>query len=237
MIALIDCRVSKKTLDALNNYGFEPLLRPPSPSLGRGVASHTDMLVFIGFGRLFCHASYYENNKKIIDSIASAGKLTICLSDEEWSQKYPRDVLFNACLIKKKLICNENTVSKHILNAAHNSGAEVINVKQGYTKCSICKVSENAIITSDRHIAKICESVDIDTLLIREGHISLPPYNFGFIGGTSGQYNDTVYFCGSLSAHPDGNVINEFCLKHEKKAISLSDEKLQDVGSIFFIGE
>ena len=237
MIAILDCRASEAVLNALKCNGLETVLMPPSPSLQRGVASHTDMLIFIGFGRLFCHTSYYESNRSLVNNIAHIGGLTLSLSNEAWSQDYPNDVLFNACLIGNRLICNEKTVSKDILKAAEASRTETINVNQGYTKCSICTVSENAIITSDKSIAKACQSAGMDVLLISEGHISLPPYEFGFIGGASGLCGDSVYFGGSLSTHPDGDKIIEYCHKHEKKAISLSSEKLQDVGSIFFIGE
>ncbi len=237
MIALIDWRASQKTLEALKKYGFETVLMPPSPLLQTGVASHTDMLIFIGFGRLFCHTSYYESNKDLIEYIAKKGNLILSLSDEEWAQNYPLDVLFNACLIGNKLICNEKTVSRDILRAAREARYEIINVNQGYTKCSVCVVSDNAIITSDKHIAKTCKNFGIDVLLIPEGHISLPPYDFGFIGGASGLSKNNVFFCGSLDTHPDGERIKDFCKSHGKNAISLSDDKLQDVGSIMFIGE
>ena len=237
MIALIDCRASEKALSALKNIGAEVYLLPPSPSLQTGVASHTDMIIFIGFGRLFCHESYYENNKELLDTIAKKGGLTLSVSNEEWSQNYPNDVLFNACIVGNKLVCNSKTVSKDILLTASKEGYEIINVNQGYTKCSVCIVCENAIITSDKNIEKSCKNAGIDVLSISEGHISLPPYDFGFIGGTCGSYNDQVFFCGSLSSHPNGDHIRNFCLKHGKSAVSLSDNELQDVGSIFFIGE
>ena len=237
MIAIIDCRASEKLLSSLSDHGVLTISLPPSPCLQTGVASHTDMLIFIGFGKLFCHTSYYNNNRDIIDRITNIGNLTLSLSNEDWASNYPHDVLFNACLVDNMFICNEKTVSKHILNYAREAGAKIINVNQGYTKCSTCIVSERAIITSDKNIEKVCRGLGMDVLLISEGHISLPPYNFGFIGGASGLCCDNVYFCGSLSTHPDGNTIDEFCTKHGKKAISLSDDVLQDVGSIFFIGE
>ncbi len=237
MIALIDRRASEKSLSSLQKYGFETILMPPSPSLQTGVASHTDMLIFIGFGRLFCHTSYYESNKNLIEYITRKGDLMLSLSDEEWSQNYPHDVLFNACLVGNKLICNKKTVSNNILRDAVENNCEVIDIPQGYTKCSVCVVSDNAVITADISIAKACKNSSIDVLLISEGHISLPPYSFGFIGGTSGLCGDTVYFCGSLDKHPDATKIKAFCQTHGKKTVSLSDDTLQDVGSIFFIGE
>ena len=173
----------------------------------------------------------------VIDNIAKIGCLSLSVSNEKWSQDYPNDVLFNACIVGNKLICNKKTVSNNILSAASEHGYEIINVNQGYTKCSICPVSDNAIITADKCIASACKKNGIDVLLISEGHISLLPYNFGFIGGTSGVYRDSVYFCGALTSHPDGDKITDFCIKHGKKAVSLSKGDLEDVGSIFFIGE
>ena len=237
MIALIDCRASKISHTSLQKCGFDTFLIPPSPLLQAGVASHTDMLIFIGFGRLFCHASYYESNKDLIEYIAQKGNLNLSLSDEEWSHNYPHDVLFNACLVGNKLICNKKTVSKNILRTAFENNCLIIDVPQGYTKCSICVVSDNAIITADRSIAKACQNSSMDVLLISEGHIYLPPYSFGFIGGTSGLCGDTVFFCGSLEKHPDATKIKAFCQKYGKQTFSLSDDTLLDIGSILFIGE
>lgn len=235
MYVITDNRIDKSSLLSLCREGFKPILLPPADYLQAGVAGHTDMLIFIGFGRLFCHKSYYESNRELIERIVKISELDLTLSDEPTDAKYPNDVLFNACLVKNKLICNEKTVSKLILEAAKTLKCEVISIPQGYTKCSVCVVSENAIITADKAIASACEAVSIDVLTVSEGHISLPPYNFGFIGGASGLCGNKVYFCGALDCHPDGESIKKFCEKHKKIAVSLSDDELQDVGSLFFI--
>lgn len=235
MFVITDQRIGVDSIAALEKYGFAPILLPSASYLSAPVASHTDMLIFMGFGRIFCHKRYYESNFALIDRIAALSGLELTLSDEPTDEKYPLDLLFNACLIGKRLICNKKTVSKLILDAARAQNYEIINVPQGYTKCSICPVSENAIITADRAIFASCAQVGIDVLLIREGYISLPPYSFGFIGGTSGVCGDNVYFSGSLDSHPDGERIKKFCEKHNKTAISLTDCELKDVGSLFFI--
>ena len=235
MLIIVDHRIKEASLSALRREGFQPLLIPPANYLSDAVSSHSDMLMFLSFGRLFCHRNYYESNVSLIDHICETAALTLTLSDEATGDKYPRDVLFNACIVGNRLICNEKTISKPILASAREFGYEIIHVSQGYTKCSICKVSENAIITADKSIATACREALIDVLLISEAHISLPPYAYGFIGGASGTYRDKVYFCGSLDLHPDGKSIKEFCAKHKKTSLSLSDEKLQDVGSLFFI--
>jgi len=235
MLALIDCRADTSVLSALNKRGFESVRMPAADYLHSAVASHTDMLIFIGFGRLFCHIRYYDKNKALIDRLAASGDLALTLSDEPTDKDYPRDVLFNACIVGKRLICNKKTVSKHILNAAQDNNYTVINVSQGYTKCSVCVVSDNAIITSDRSIAKACATAGIDVLSVSEGNVSLPPFDHGFIGGASGLYSDKVFFCGSIEGHPDADAITDFCRSNGKKVVSLTEAPLFDVGTIFFI--
>jgi hypothetical protein len=237
MKALIDCRADYSLLLALKEYGFEPILMPHASYLQTAIASHTDMLIFIGFERLFCHTLYYQSNKELIDSIAKYASLTVTVSEEQTGECYPYDVLFNACVVGNKLICNKKTVSKLLLGASFENNYEIIDVPQGYTKCSICVVSDNAIITADRSIAKACKHAGIDVLTVSEGHILLSPYDFGFIGGTSGLCKDKIYFCGSIETHPDAQKIKDFCKKHKKCAISLSDSALWDAGTLFFIQE
>ena len=235
MYVITDNRIDNSSLRTLQKEGFEPILLPPASYLQAGVASHTDMLIFIGFGRIFCHKNYYESNRDLIEHIVKVSGFELTLSDEPTGAKYPLDVLFNACLVGNKLICNEKTASRLILEAAKSQNYEIINVPQGYTKCSVCVVSENAMITADKAIATACEAVCIDVLTVSEGHISLPPYDYGFIGGASGFCGNKVYFCGSLDTHSDGDAIKSFCKKHKKNSVSLSDGELQDVGSLFFI--
>ena len=235
MIALVDERINSCSLLTLRKMGAELFLMPPADFLQKGVASHPDMLIFIGFGKLICHENYYTANKSLVDAILSKSLLELMLSSEEMGEKYPGDVKFNAVLVGGTLICNEKTVSKLILDVAEDNGCKIINGPQGYTNCSTCIVSENAIITADRPIFEACISHGIDALLITEGHISLPDYDYGFIGGASGSYGDNIYFCGDITKHPDGEDIIEFCKTHGKTVVCLSNRKLFDVGTILFI--
>lgn len=235
MYVITDSRISTGSLEHLKNYGFQAITLPAFECLAEPVASHTDMLIFFGFGKLFCHKKYYSANVELIDRLSAISDTKVVTSIEPIYPIYPQDVLFNACIIGDKLICNTGTVSRHILQNAEEHGYNIIDVSQGYTKCSIFPVSDNAIITSDRIISERCQNAGIDVLLIPSGNISLPGYGYGFIGGVGGVYGNQAYFCGSLQAHPNGAQISEFCNKHNRIAVSLSDNILQDVGSLFFI--
>lgn len=235
MYVITDTRISAISLDALKHYGFQAILLPASENLAKPVASHTDMLIFLGFGKLFCHEKYYSANTKLIDRLSEISGAKTVTSRETICPSYPQDVLFNACIVGDKLICNTKTVSKLILQNADKCNYNIIDVTQGYTKCSIFPISDNAIITSDKIIAERCRNAGLDVLLIPQGNISLLGYDYGFIGGVGGVCGNKAYFCGSLKYHPSGAQIIEFCNKHNKTAVSLSNNILQDVGSLFFV--
>ena len=110
-----------------------------------------------------------------------------------------------------------------------------MDVKHGYAKCSICSVGENAIITADPSIAKTAKKNGIDVLKTEASHTRLDGYDCGFIGGASGDDGENIYFCGNLEKHPDGEKIKEFCKKHGRGVVCLSDEPLYDYGTLFFI--
>lgn len=237
MLAISDIRINKSLTDALLAKGFDILTLPPSAFLSSPVASHPDMLIFMGYGRLVCHECYYGENKTAIDHIRDMSDLNLSLSSEHVAPKYPHDVLFNCVTLRNGeiLLCNKKTVSTMIFDLATAHGAKILHTNQGYTKCSVCKVSENAIITSDVSIHNICIKHGIHSLLISPDGIELKDMSCGFIGGASGSDGKNTYFCGNIMTHPDGQKISDFCAEHDRPAVSLADTPLYDLGTVFFV--
>ena len=62
-------------------------------------------------------------------------KCTLIKGQNNIDSKYPYDVWYNATTLKDYVICNKAYTDKTILDS-HNK--EIINVKQGYSKCNIC---------------------------------------------------------------------------------------------------
>jgi len=234
MISVTDFRIDKKALESLFEYGFKNIPLKPWPALSQSVSAHPDMLLFILDHTLLTHIDYYQYNKTAIDTIASEANLKLLTTDEKVASEYPNDVLFNAAVVGKYLIANLNFVSKKVIELCEKKGLIPIHIKQGYAKCSICVVSEGAVITSDEGICEtLNKETELDVLKIEKGHIDLCQYEYGFIGGASGAFENSVFFCGNLSLHPDGEKIIAFCNAHGKTAISLTDKPLADVGTIF----
>ena len=63
-----------------------------------------------------------------------------------------------------------------------------ISSRQGYSRCSVCVVSDNAIITADEGICRSAEAHGVDVLKIRPGYIDPPGFDYGFIGGQASKF-------------------------------------------------
>lgn len=235
MICICDYRTPNDVLDSLSGRGFETVQLPPDPSLPEPVNGHADLLVFILDQYLITRRSYYGIAKKEIDLICETAILNLSLSDEKSGTKYPEDCGLCAAVSGDKIIYRKASADGEILRLAEDLGYKLLNVPQGYSKCSCAILADGAIITADRGIAKVTQNAEIDTLIITPGQVVLPGYNLGFIGGATGLCGNTLYFCGDLKTHPDFERIRDFAEAHGCETVSLSDEKLYDVGSLMFV--
>ena len=148
------------------------------------------------------------------------------------SPKYPGDVIYNGCSTGKYFIHNLKYTDPGLLDSAREAGLELINVRQGYGRCSILPIDEDSIITYDKGIAIVCEDAGLNVLRVAPGHVALPGYDEGFIGGTAGRVGDEILFNGDLSAHPDFGTIRDFI---EERGLTIRYFKgwpLTDIGSV-----
>ena len=152
---------------------------------------------------------------------------------ESLGMEYPQDSTYNAACTGKYFIHNFKITAPELLKTAEDMGMTMIDVKQGYAKCNIAILDENAIITSDEGIAEACEQYpDLKVLLIRPGFIRLDGFNTGFIGGATGRLGNEFIFNGNLSKHPDFPRILEFVESRGLTPKWFPEYKLTDIGSI-----
>lgn len=189
---------------------------PPCADLPSPVASHADMLVGVIDGRPVVTRAYYRENEALFSGCDPV------VTDETYGERYPNDVLLN-------FIDTENAVVGYKKAVTKTVNKPVINVKQGYARCStlICR---DFAVSADKGILSALESLGYDTLQISPGNIVLPGYGYGFIGGASFADGDTVYFFGSLSHHPDGDKISAFIEKRNVKTVEFTGGPLTDYG-------
>ena len=228
MTVLIDPRVSEACERTLVSLGVSVKRLPLSSDLDRPVSGHPDLLTAkLPRGELLLTRRYYEANRAFFDGLGHP----LCPTAEALEPQYPRDVLFDALAVGDTLYGKEGTVSR-VLRREYR---HFVPVKQGYARCSVAMLSDRAAVTADRGLADALRRSGVAVLDIRPGHIALPGYDYGFIGGASGTVDGHALFCGDLSLHPNGESIAEFCKSHGKTAVSLSHKPLYDYGTVMLL--
>jgi len=227
---IVDFRIHNEESEYLISRGYNLLICPPSNLLYEAVCGHPDMLMHITGNNIIVHK---DMNREFINTI-TLHNYKIHKSNSTLQIKYPNNICLNALTLDNIFVHSVNFTDTNLLSLTKDK--KVINVKQGYTKCSTCIVNNNAIITSDVSIAKALSLEKIDVLLIPPGDILLPGLNYGFIGGATGLIEDRVLaFYGSLDYYLYGKEILKFLNKHKVTPMFLRNGKLIDRGSIFRI--
>ncbi len=200
-----------------------------SPFLDKGISHHGDLSIcHLGKDRFVTSKDsfeYYKERLPFADLICG---------EKELKSPYPSDAAYCAAVFGSFALANEKITDRVLLSLLKEEFT-FINVSQGYAKCNICPISENAAITEDAGIYKELSKY-IDVLLIEKGGIKLPPYDYGFFGGSTGMIDkNTLFINGSLKNHPSGDKIYAFLEKYSVKTVE-RDGAIFDVGSVIPIG-
>ena len=188
---------------------FEPLTNVAAP-----VRDHPDLV--------FC---------PLRDDMLFEGDRTLLGED------YPEDVRYNGFSTGKYFIHNLRYTDPILLDKVKELGLIPIDVRQGYCNCSIVPVDEDSLITYDKGIASACEAEGLNVLLVESGHVELPGYSTGFIGGASGRIGKELIFNGDITGHPDHERIMDFAEKRGLVVKCFTGYPLRDIGSIIYQGD
>lgn len=211
---------------SLKYQGVEPLWMPDNPCFDPRLSGHADL------GLLCCGKQAVASKglcSEIVNLLTNRG-YEIQYAQGEEGAAYPGDVRLCLCDTGRFLICNPNTADPVAMRMF--GWREIVPVKQGYSRCAVCVVNEDSIITADRGIAEKARSAGLDVLLIKSGSIELPGFSEGFIGGATIRLApDKIAFVGSLDQHPDKEAVLCFLQRKGVKAVFLKPGALLDIGS------
>ena len=225
---IVDFRIHKEEKECLVSMGYHLLVCPYSNLLYETVCGHPDMLMHITGNNIIVHQNM---NNEFIQHLLSLN-YNVYKSSSVLKSKYPYNIGLNSLSIGNLFVHSINFTDTNLLSLVKNK--KLVNVKQGYTKCSTCIVNNHAVITSDVSIAKALNVEGIDVLLIPPGDIRLPGLNYGFIGGAAGLIDDNLLaFYGHLDYYLHGKEVLSFLNKHRVEPVFLRNGKLIDRGSIF----
>jgi hypothetical protein len=223
--------LSKDSPDSLKNQLAEKgavILIEHCNTVYKSISSHGDIFIFCCEDKIFIAREQYELIKESLD----AHPFNLEIIDNALGETYPKTAAFNAVLLGGCFIHKLNVTSPAILNEIKRRDKKIINIKQGYSRCSILPVDENSVITSDIGIEKTLAMNGIDVCHIRPGFIKLSGQEYGFIGGAGGRIDNNIYFAGDISLHPDYDKINKFICKRGLDIIFEKGFPLTDIGSI-----
>ncbi|MBQ7115640.1 MAG: hypothetical protein IJN94_04405 [Clostridia bacterium] len=230
------CLIGKKYTDEikeLNELGIECFTLKANPLLEDEINSHSDILAFnFGDGQILLNDdSIGEEELKSIGVTPVYYKNKIC-------SPYPNDIALNVAFTGRHIICNSSYTATEIKEFTQKNNIEIINTKQGYSKCNLCIVNETAVITEDKGLARLLKKYQYDVLLISSGDIYLSDKHYGFIGGASCKIaNDKMYFSGDLSSHRDYKSIVSFLDLYNIKPVYNKSRRLTDFGGIIQLTE
>ena len=232
MHCFVDYRVTKEELLNLSTLNMNPILIPKCSEVYEAINGHPDIQLNILKNKSLSQIIVQKDISKCFKEILKANSINYIISKNSLSNTYPGDIILNSLILENYFIHNLKYSDEELLKS-QNSKVH-INVPQGYTKCSILPVRDNALITSDRGIFESLKDYDFDILLLPPGDILLPSLNYGFIGGVGGMIsNDKMAFFGDLDSYKWGAEIRKFLFKYDVLPIALRKGKLIDRGSLF----
>ncbi|TDT61051.1 DUF6873 family GME fold protein [Fonticella tunisiensis] len=234
-LCVVDGRIPLSMEKNLKNRNIRLIKTERMSGVYDAISCHPDiMLHHLGGDEIVVAPNIPE---RIVYNLEDEG-FKIITGAREVGCKYPFDVPYNAARFGRFVVCNTKYTDEVLLEKFLERGLHIIDVKQGYAKCSLCVVSSDSIITSDRGVHNILIKNEIKSLLITPGGIDLFGLNYGFIGGASGCISgDSIAFYGNIKMHPDYDAIEKFLKNSGKNPINLNENTPVDLGTLIPLKE
>lgn len=213
----------------LVGQGIEAVKIAPTSNLPWPVASHADLqLLHLGQNRVLLS----QEASNIVPILQQHGFITELLS-KPLGECYPNDISLNFLLLKNRCLGLCSNIPLQLLNFCNYTGLQQIPVKQGYARCSVAVVAQNAVMTADRPLAGLFTAAGLDVLMLAPGGIRLDGYDTGFIGGCCGLIDKhRLAFTGNLKEYRSGNEVLAFLQKYHVTPVYLTAGELRDIGGI-----
>lgn len=233
MVCFVDYRTTSTEINALKNLNFDIIKIPKDENLYTAINGHVDIQLNI-LDKRDSTIIINKNIPKNFKDILSCKNINFIESNNTLSYEYPNNIALNAYITDNYLIHNLKFTDKKILEFCKNK--KLINVRQGYSKCSILPLREKVIITNDKGVYNTLIKENFDILLLPFGDIELSGLNYGFIGGVGGMISgECMAFFGSLENYTFGDDVKKFLYKYDIKPIYLNNGKLVDRGSLLVL--
>lgn len=229
-IAIVDARINKEIEDNLKRLGMAVVKTIKCEDVDDSISYHPDIVIHpLNHNTLLIAPNVFEYYREAF----SCSNIKLIKGEKVLQSKYPDDIAYNVGRLKDIAIHNFKYTDPVLKYYLEKEDIKLVDVKQGYSKCSLALISDDIAISSDKLIYNKLTSMNYKVLFIKHGHIKLEGQKYGFIGGTNGNISkNKVIFSGRLSSHPDAENIERFLSVNNIEAEFLSNEKINDIGTI-----
>lgn len=229
-IAIVDARISMEIECNLNKLGMHIIKTIKCNDVEESISYHPDIVIHpIDHNTLVIAPNVFDYYTEALSEF----DIKIIRGEKLLKKNYPEDIAYNVGRLKDAAIHNFKYTDPVLKYHLEKQSIKLIDVRQGYSKCSLALVKDNIAITSDPLIYNKLNSLGYNILLIEHGHIKLKGQRYGFIGGTNGNISkDRVMFSGTLRKHPDGESVEKFLNLNDIEVEFLSSEEITDIGTI-----
>lgn len=228
MLIIHDGRLPKEAIFNLQKHG-ECLSFCTEGITHKAICGHPDIFFCPIDGKIVAA----PNTPKIYMDFFAEKNIPVIIGKNFVGDKKHNAACYNAVVTDKYVVHNSKFTDSSILE--ETEGRMFINVKQGFTRCSLMPLKEEHFITSDRGIEKQLREKGLECYYFSPDEIILPYFPYGFIGGCMGEYQDKIFIAGSLKHHLEGDKIESLFMRLNYKVIELYNGKLFDGGGLFFI--
>ena len=229
---VIDERMRSIEKETLNGLGYELIEIKKSKKVYPEISSHVDIFACKVKDKIIAE-------KHIYDILKNKFKRKIIKGDSTVQNVYPNDINYNVCIVGNRAIHNFKYTDSKIISELNKNNFELINVKQGYSNCSIAVIDENSIILSDKGLYNSLKNRGIDMLFLDYiPNIKLLNENGeysqknGFIGGAISRISDNIVVFGDLDKIDYDGKIKGFIKKRNLNIIDFKRLDVIDYGGV-----
>jgi hypothetical protein len=228
MIVIGDYRLPLEAKEELRRFArFVPFAA--NSIVYNAISGHPDIF--------FCFTDNYvvvaPNTPSGYKQILKDAKVDLFEGKNTVGNRYPSSARYNAVVTRNFIIHNLEITDETVLKTFPDR--RQIHVNQGYTRCSLFALDDNAFITSDKGIFKTLEKYEVEILYADSSDVVLPGLSNGFIGGCFTRKGDRVFVTGSLNFIKNGETIRNFISRRGYEIVQLYDGPLFDGGGLLFL--
>lgn len=229
-VTIVAGNTDREIINTLKNLNLKVIPTIKCEEVDDSIGYHPDIVLHpINHNTLVITPNVFDYYKDRLSGL----NLKLIKGEKKLGSKYPLDIAYNVGRIHGAAIHNFKHTDEVLKFYLKKQNIDLIDVNQGYTKCSMAIISEDSIVTADYPIYNRLTELGYDVLLIEPGYIDLKGQKYGFIGGATGNLSkDIVLVSGNLIDHPDRVKIKNFIYKKNKKIYFLSKSKISDLGTI-----